>query len=328
MMFARFFQAARLLMLAGLALPAVAQDAARDFPTKPVRLIMPNAPGSSNDVLGRLLAIKLGELLGQQVVIDNRAGAGGTIGVETTARAVPDGYTLVSASSGTHSIAPHVYSKLGYDVNKDFTPVSLFVITQNLLAVHPAVPAKSVREFIDYAKAKPGQINMASAGAGSTSHLAGVMFSTLAGINSVHVPYKGGGPSIAAVIAGEAQWVFTPIAGPLPHVKSGRLRALAVGGARRSPVTPDIPTVAEAGLPGYNSSGWNGIMGPAGMPQPVVARLHAAIAKALAASDLKEQFALQGAETFSDTPAEFAQHIHAEYLRFGKAVRAAGLKLE
>jgi tripartite-type tricarboxylate transporter receptor subunit TctC len=327
-MLARLFQAARALTLAALALPAVAQDTARDFPAKAIRLILPNAPGSSNDVLGRLLAIKLGELLGQQVVIDNRAGAGGTIGVETTARAVPDGYTLVSASSGTHSIAPHVYSRLGYDVNKDFTPVSLFVITQNLLAVHPAVPAKSVREFIDYANAKPGQVNMASAGAGSTSHLAGVMFTALAGINSVHIPYKGGGPSIAATIAGEAQWVFTPIAGPLPHVKSGRLRALAVGGARRSPVTPDIPTVAESGLPGYNSSGWNGIMGPAGMPQPVVGKLHAAIAKALAAGDLKEQFALQGAEPYGNTPVEFARHVRDEYVRFGKAVKDAGVKLE
>ena len=328
MMIVRLFQAARALTLAALALPAVAQDAARDFPTKPIRLIMPNAPGSSNDVLGRLLAIKLGDLLGQQVVVDNRAGAGGTIGVETTARSAPDGYTLVSASSGTHSIAPHVYLKLGYDVNKDFTPVSLFVITQNLLAVHPAVPAKSVREFIDHAKAKPGQLNMASAGAGSTSHLAGVMFTTLAGVNSVHIPYKGGGPSVAAVVAGEAQWVFTPIAGPLPHVKTGRLRALAVGGAQRSRVAPDIPTVAESGLPGYNSSGWNGIMGPAGMPQAVIGKLHTAIAQALAANDLKEQFAVQGAETYGNTPAQFAQHVRNEYVRFGKAVKDAGLKLE
>jgi tripartite-type tricarboxylate transporter receptor subunit TctC len=305
-----------------------AQDAAREFPSKPIRLIMPNAPGSSNDVLGRLLAIKLSDLLGQQVVIDNRAGAGGTIGVETTARSAPDGYTLVSASSGTHSIAPHVYSKPGYDVMKDFTPVSLFVITQNLLAVHPSVPAKSVREFIEYAKARPGQLNMASAGAGSTSHLAGIMFTTMAGFNSVHIPYKGGGPSVAAVVAGEAQWVFTPIAGPLPQVKAGRLRALAVGGAQRSPVAPEIPTVAESGLPGYNSSGWNGIMGPAGMPQPIVEKLHAAISKALASSDLKELFAAQGAETYGDTPAQFAQHIRTEYARFGKAVKDAGVRLE
>ena len=181
----------------------------------------------------------------------------------------------MAASSATHSIAPHVYAKLGYDVNKDFTPISLFVITQNLLAVHPSLPVKSVKELIDYAKAKPGQLNMASAGAGSTSHLAGIMFTSLAGINSVHIPYKGGGPSVAAVVAGEAQWVFTPIAGPLPHVKSRRLRALAVGGALRSPVAPDIPTVAESGLPGYNSSGWNGIMGPAGKPQAPAQKLHA-----------------------------------------------------
>ena len=316
------------LTLAALAGTANAQDAAANYPHKPIRLIMPNAPGSSNDVLSRLLAIKLGELLRQQVVIDNRAGAGGTIGVETAAHAAPDGYTLVAASSATHSIAPHVYAKLGYDVNKDFTPISLFVITQNLLAVHPSLPVKSVKEFIDYAKAKPGQLNMASAGAGSTSHLAGIMFTSLAGINSVHIPYKGGGPSVAAVVAGEAQWVFTPIAGPLPHVKSGRLRALAVGGARRSLVAPDIPTVAESGLPGYNSSGWNGIMGPAGMPQPVVDKLHAAIAKALTSSDLKELFAIQGAETYSNTPAQFAKHVRDEYVRFGKAVEDAGVKLE
>ena len=327
-MISRCIDAACSLTLAALTLPAIAQDAARDFPVKAIRLIMPNAPGSSNDILGRLLAIKLGDLLGQQVVIDNRAGAGGTIGIETAARAVPDGYTLVSASSGTHSIAPHVYSKLGYDAIKDFTPVSLFVITQNLLAVPPAVPVKSVRELIDYAKLKPGQLNMASAGAGSTSHLAGIMFASLAAINSVHIPYKGGGPSIAAVVAGEAQWVFTPIAGPLPQVKAGRLRALAVGGAQRSPVAPEIPTVAESGLPGYNSSGWNGIMGPAGMPQIVVDKLQAAIVKALASGDLREQFAAQGAETFGSTPAQFARHIRDEYVRFGKAVKDAGVKLE
>ena len=320
------FATALALMAASMA--AVAQDAAQNFPHKPIRLIMPNAPGSSNDVLSRLLTIKVGELLGQQVVIDNRAGAGGTLGVETAAHAAPDGYTLVAASSATHSIAPHVDARLGYDVNRDFTPISLFVITQNLLTVHPALPARSVQEFIAYAKAKPGQLNMASAGAGSTSHLAGVMLTSLAGISSVHIPYKGGGPSVAAVVAGEAQWAFTPIAGPLPHVKSGRLRALAVGGTQRSPVAPDIPTVAESGLPGYNSSGWNGIVGPAGLPQSVVVKLHAAIVKALASNDLKELFAAQGAETFSNTPEQFAKHIRDEYVRFGKAVKDAGVRLE
>jgi tripartite-type tricarboxylate transporter receptor subunit TctC len=190
------------------------------------------------------------------------------------------------------------------------------------------VPAKSVREFIDYAKAKPGQLNMASAGAGSTSHLAGIMFATLAGIKTVHIPYKGGGPSIGAVIANEAQWVFTPIAGPLPQVKAGRLRALAVGGVQRSPVAKDIPTVSESGLPGYNSSGWNGIMGPPKLPKSIVDKLHAAIATALASNDLKEQFAAQGAETFSNTPEQFAKHIRDEYVRFGKAVQDAGVKLD
>jgi tripartite-type tricarboxylate transporter receptor subunit TctC len=323
-----FLNAACALAFGALATSVCAQDSLRDFPNKPIRLIMPNAPGSSNDILSRLLAVKLGELLGQQVVIDNRAGAGGTIGVETAAHAAPDGYTLVAASSATHSIAPHIYAKLGYDVNKDFTPISLFVLTQNLLAVHPSVPAKSVRELIDYAKAKPGQLNMASAGAGSTSHLAGIMFSTLAGIKTVHIPYKGGGPSIGAVIANEAQWVFTPIAGPLPQVKAGRLRALAVGGVQRSPVAKDIPTVSESGLPGYNSSGWNGIMGPPKLPKAIVDKLYAAITTALASNDLKEQFAAQGAETFSNTPEQFAKHIRDEYVRFGKAVQDAGVKLD
>ncbi len=327
-MITRFNRCTGALTLVLLSLGAAAQDAAREYPTKPIRLIMPNAPGSSNDILSRLLAIRLGELLGQQVVIDNRAGAGGTIGVETAAHAAPDGYTLVAASSATHSIAPHIYARLGYDVNQDFTPISLFVITQNLLAVNPALPVKSVRELVDYAKARPGQLNMASAGAGSTSHLAGIMFATLAGIHVVHIPYKGGGPSVAAVVAGEAQWVFTPIAGPLPQVKAGRLRALAVGGAQRSSVAPDIPTVAESGLPGYNSNGWNGIMGPAGLAPAIVGKLHAAIAKALASSGLKEQFAAQGAEPYGDTPAQFARHVRDEYVRFGKAVKDAGVKLE
>jgi tripartite-type tricarboxylate transporter receptor subunit TctC len=294
-----------------------------------VRLVLPNAPGSSNDVLSRIVAARMSEALGQQMVLDNRAGAGGTLGVEIAARATPDGYTLVAASSATHSIAPFVYKRLPYDPVKDFTPVSLFVLTQNLLAVNPSVPVKSVAELLALARARPGQLNMASAGNASTSHIAGALFASLAGVNVVHVPYKGAGPSIASVVAGESQFVFTPIAGPIGQVRAGKLRALAVGGRERTPILPEVPTAAESGLPGYDFTGWNGFMGPAGMPRPIVDRLFATMSKVLSTPELREQFAQQGAEpSVSKSPEAFAAHVRDEVARYGKLVKAAGIQAE
>jgi tripartite-type tricarboxylate transporter receptor subunit TctC len=308
--------------------PAAAQSGAA-FPSKPLRLLVPNAPGSSNDVLSRLVANRLADALGQQFVVDNRAGAGGVLGVEIAARAAPDGYTLVAASSATHSIAPFVYKKLPYDPVKDFAPISLFVFTQNLLAVNPALPVKSVGDLIALAKAKPGQLNMASAGTSSTSHIAGALFASLAGIDVVHVPYKGAGPSIASVVAGESQFVFTPIAGPIGQVRGGKLRALAVGGRERSGILADVPTVAESGVPSYAFTGWNGFMAPAGTSKAVIDRLFRAMAKVLTSPELREQFAQQGAEpAVSESPEAFGRHVRDEVARYGKLVKAAGIQPE
>ena len=319
--------AAALVCALSSAAPAQTRSEA-GYPDKPIRLIVPNAPGSSNDVLGRALALRLSEVLGQQIVVDNRAGAAGVIGVEIAVKAAPDGYTLVSASSGSHSVAPHIYKKLPYDPLNDLAPVALYAINPNLLAVNPSLGVGNVRELIQLMKAKPGQLNMASAGQGSTSHLAAALFAAMAGVKAVHVPYKGGGPSIAAVIANEAQWVFTPLAGPLPHVRSGRLKALAVGGSHRTPLLPEVPTVAEAGVPGYNSNGWNGIMVPRATPKAIVAKLNAAIVKVLNTPELRDQFALQGTEPATGTPAQFDQFIRTEYERYGRAVKLAGIQID
>ncbi len=315
--------------MAAVALPGLAAAQPGNFPVKPLRLVVPNAPGSSNDVLSRIVANRLSETFGQQILVDNRAGAGGVLGVEIAARAAPDGYTLMAASSATHSIAPFVYKKLPYDPVKDFAPVSLFVLTQNLLAVNPALPAKSVADLIALAKAKPGQLNMASAGTSSTSHIAGALFASVAGIDVVHVPYKGAGPSITSVVAGESQFVFTPIAGPLGQVRGGKLRALAVGGRERSAMLPEVPTVAESGLPGYVFTGWNGVMAPAGTPRPVIDRLFEAMTRVLGSAELREQFAQQGAEpTVSKSPEAFGRHVRDEIARYGKLVKAAGIQPE
>jgi tripartite-type tricarboxylate transporter receptor subunit TctC len=314
-----------------LALPlaASAQPGAPVYPSKPIRLVVPNAPGSSNDVLSRIVANRLSEVFSQQILVDNRAGVGGVLGVEIAARAAPDGYTLMAASSATHSIAPFVYKKLPYDPVKDFSPVSLFVFTENLLAVNPTLPVKSVADFITYARARPGQLNMASAGTASTSHIAGALFASSAGISVVHVPYKGAGPSITSVVAGESQFVFTPIAGPLGQVKGGKLRALAVGGTVRSTMLPEVPTISESGLPGFVFTGWNGIMAPAGTARPVIDRLFQAMVKVLGTPDLREQFAQQGAEpAVSKSPEEFGQHVRGEISRYGKLVKAAGIQPE
>ncbi len=321
---------AALALLSSTAAAAVlAQPAAPGWPLKPLRLVVPNAPGSSNDVLSRLVANRLGEALGQQIIVDNRAGAGGVLGVEIAARAAPDGYTLMAASSATHSIAPFVYKKLPYDPVKDFAPISLFVFTQNLLAVNTALPVKSVGDLIAIARAKPGTLNMASAGTASTSHIAGALFASLAGIDVVHVPYKGAGPSIASVVAGESQFVFTPIAGPIGQVKGGKLRALAVGGKERSAILPDVPTVAESGVPAYVFTGWNGFMAPAGTAKPIIDRLFTSMLKVLGSPELREQFAQQGAEPMSSTsPEAFARHVREEVARYGKLVKAAGIQPE
>jgi tripartite-type tricarboxylate transporter receptor subunit TctC len=298
-----------------------------DYPNRPIRMIMPNAPGSSNDTLGRLLATRLGEALGQQIVVDNRAGAGGVLGTEIGKHANPDGYTIIVSSEGALSLAPHIYSKLAYDPLRDFEFIGLFVDTPNILVVTPALPVKNARELIDYAKARQGQLNMASAGAGSQSHLTGYALMLSAGFSSVHIPYKGGGPSIAALVAGESQWSIPPAAGVMTLVRSGRLRALAHTLAKRSALFADMPALAET-LPGFTRSGWKGLLAPRGTPKAVIDKLHAAMLRVVGTREAKELFALQGSEVVTGSGDDMKRLLVKEIADTALVVKAAGLKVE
>lgn len=304
---------------------------AQDYPTHPIRLISPNPAGGANDTIARIVVNKLTEILGQQVVIDNRGGGGGVIGGEIAAHASPDGYTLLAGSVSTHSFAPLIHPKLGYDPVRDFAPVSLFAIAQNLLVVNPTVPVSNVRELIALAKAKPGTLNYASGGTGSTSHFAVAFFVSAAEIikQTVHVPYKGGAPAITATIANETQFYFGPMAGgTIPHVKAGRLRALAVGGAKRSPTVPDVPTVAESGVPSYKNAGWFGLFAPARTPPAVIAKLNQAIVRTMSSPDVVQRFLEIAVDPVSGTPDELRRFV-AEQLAFHREMVARlGLRFD
>lgn len=313
-----------------VAVLAAGDPLAQSYPARPIRLISPNPPGGANDTIGRIVAGKLTEVLGAQLVIDNRGGAGGVIGAEIAARGTPDGYTLLAGSVSTHSFSPVIQRKLSYDPIRDFAPISLFAIAQNLLVVHPPVAAQDMRQLIALAKAKPGTLNYASGGTGSTSHFAIALFVSLAGISkdTIHVPYKGGAPSVAATMAGETQFYFGPMASMIPQVKSGRLRPLAVGGVKRSPALPHVPTMAEAGLPAYVSFGWFGLLAPAKTPKSVVARLNQAVADAVNAPEIKEKLLQLGVESAHNTPDEFARFIRDQLALHRKVVQELGLKFE
>ena len=316
------------LLAAGLAaqpVPGAAADAVRDYPNRPIRYILPNGPGSNADIFSRLLAQKLSDYFGQQVVVDSRPGAGGMLGIDIASKSVPDGYTVARGNSPGLTIAPHVYKKMPYDALVDLLPVSLTDNGHNLLAVHTSVPANTVRELIALMKAKPDALAMASPGVGSGGHLAGVLFTSMAGVRSLHVPYKSAGASIISVVANESQWTFAPIGAPLPHVRAGRLRALAVGGDKRVPQLPDVPTAAEAGVPGYYSTSWAGLVVPKGTPPAIITKLNTAVVKVLGAPETKEQFIAQGGEAVSSTPQEFARFIRADYDRIAKVAKVAGL---
>jgi len=311
-----------------VALLVVSGAAASQYPAKPLRLIVPQGPGSSSDIISRIVALKVGELLGQPLVVDNRPGAGGILGADIAAKAAPDGYTLMLGATPWVTMAPYTYRNLSYDPLNDLLPVSLVAISPNLLVVNPSVRATTVKELVELMRAKPDQLNMASAGVGSASHLAGALLNAMAGVSAVHVPYKGAGQSVIAVVSGEAEWTFTPMSGPLPHVRSGKLRPIAVGGAIRSPILPDVPTVAEAGLPGYNSGLWFGIMVPKGTPRPIVDRLNLAVVKAVQSQDMGDQLAAQGADPVSGTPEEYARFIREDYDTIARVVKSAGIKPE
>jgi len=318
-------QAAAIALLAFVH-AGVAQCAESAYPVKPIRFIVGFTPGGTSDVVARLLAAKLAETWTQPLVVDNRPGAGGNLAVEIVARSAPDGYTLLCASS-SFSIIPSLNRELSYNPLKDFAPVTLMTSAPYLLVLNSAVPAQSVKELIALAKAQPGKLNYASAGAGSTLHLAGELFKSLAGVDIVHVPYRGA-TGITDLIAGAVQLSFAGLPQTLPHVKAGRLKALAVTTARRATVLPELPTIADAGVPGYEVDPWYGVIAPAGTPRAIIDRLNAAFAQALAAPDMKEKFMLQGLEPRATTPAEFSTLIEKEIAKWSKVVRDAGIKAD
>ncbi len=303
---------------------------AQDYPIRPVRMISPNPPSGANDTIGRIIAIKLGEVLGQPMVIDNRGGAGGTLGAEIAAQANPDGYTLLAGSVSTHSFSPALKSRLNYDPVKDFAPISLFAISQNLLVTNPSLKVASVKELVALAKSKPKSLNYASGGTGSTSHYAIALFVYRAGIDkeTVHIPYKGGGPSVAATMSGETQFYFGPMASMTSQVQAGKLKALAVGGIKRSPTLPDIPTVAEAGIPSYQSFGWFGLLAPAKTPKPIIAKLHTATVRAVTAPDIGQKFLQLGVDPVHNTPEEFGRFIADQLVRYKAAVKELGIQAD
>ena len=318
-----------LVILAALAVmaPAWAQ-AAIAYPSKPIRLLVGFPPGGSTDILSRQVGVRLAESLGQQVVIDNRAGAAGNLASELVARGNPDGYTLLMATVSSHGINPGLYKKVPYDPVADFAPVTLIASYPLILAVNPAVPVKNVKELIALAKGKPGALRFGSSGNGSPGHLSGEIFKNMAGIDIVHVPYKGGAPSTLAVLSGEVQITFATLPGAMPHIKSGKLNGPAVTTAKRSPALPEVPTIAESGLPGFDISSWAGLMAPAGTPKSVVLMLNAASVKALASPDMRERLAGEGAEPVGNTPEQFAAFVKAELAKWAQAIKQAGAQID
>ena len=320
------------ITLAASAGPLWAQSSSAgggQYPTKPIRLIVAFPPAGSTDIIARLVGQRLSERLGQQVIIDNRGGAGGTIGTEIAARSSPDGYTLTMGTTSTHVIAPAAYSKLKYDPIKDFDPITLVASTPYLLVVHPGVKANSLKDFVALAKSQPGKMNYASAGTGSTTQLAMEMLKIAAGIDAVHVPYNGNGPAGAAVLGGQVQALFGSMPAVLPQAKAGKVRPLAVGTAKRSPALPDVPTVAESGYPGFEVSLWLGFFAPRGTPQPILTRLHSELVNIALSPDMKEQFERNGAEPASNAvPAELTRLVRSEIDKYAKVIKAANIKLE
>ncbi len=304
---------------------AAAAAQAQSYPAKPVRLIVPWAAASGTDLIARMIAQKLGENLGVQVVVDNRGGAGATIGTEVAAKAAPDGYNLYIGGSVSMAISPVIYPKVGYDAVRDFAPVSLITRFYNALSVHPSVPARSVRELIAIAKARPGELVVPSAGAGSTSHLAAELFQSMTGTRLLHVPYKGGGQMVIAVISGEGQVMFSPVSTAVPHAKTGKLRLLGVSSAARVASLPEVPTIAET-IKGFEYGGWQGLLVPTGTPIDIVNRLHAGVQKVIATPEFRDYAAGEGSDIVGSTPDWFAQFLKSEVMKNATLVKAAGVR--
>lgn len=304
------------------AVPAHAQ-----YPTKPIRIVVAFPPGGGSDTLARILSPRLSAALGQQVVVDNRPGAGANIGAEVAAKSPPDGHTVLMGNVA-HAINATLYSKLGYDLVRDLAPVSLLVSTPNIVVVHPSLPVKSVKELIAFAKSRPGQLDLASSGSGTSAHLAGALFNSMAGIRMNHIPYKGGGPAVVTLVGGEVSVGFATTPSVIQHVKSTRLRGLAVTTAQRSPSVPDLPTVGEAGLKGYEASTWYGFLVPTGSPREAIVRLHEESMKLLKLPDIRERLDATGFEVLGSTPDEFGAYIRSEVEKWGKVVRAVGVRVD
>ena len=302
--------------------------AAQQYPTRPIRMIIGFPPGGGTDIVGRIVGQRLSEVLGQQILPDNRGGASGQIAAELTAKAPPDGYTVMMAHIAAISILPSLYPKMPYDAARDFAPITLVAIGPNLLVVHPSVPVKSVKELVAFAKARPGQLHYASPGAGTVQHLAAELFKLQARVDMLHVPYKGSGQSIVDLIAGHVQLNFDSVPPVLPHVRSGRLRALAVTSEKRFSILPDIPTVTEGGVPGFDMSTWWGLVAPAAVSKDIVARLQAETVKVLREPGVKEKIAFAGADTVGNTADEFGAFIRAERAKYARIVKDANIKLD
>jgi len=309
-----------------LALAPLAQ--AEPYPSKPIHFIVPYPPGGPLDTVARLLARKVSESVNQPVIVENKPGAGGNIGAEYVAKSAPDGYTILMGAVATHAINPTLYSHIPYDPVKDFAPVTELAWTPNVLVVNPSLPVSNVQQFIAYAKAHPGQLNFGSGSTGSAGHLAGELFKSMAGVQMVHVPYKGAAPAMQDLIAGRIQLMFDNLASSLGHIRAGSVKALAVTTAKRSSMAPQLPTIAESGLPGFDISTWFGVFAPGGTPQPVVQQLHDEFVKALDAPDVRATMKKLGAEPVGNTPQEFAAYIHSEAQKYARVIRASGAKVD
>ena len=326
----RAFTAGTLSLAAVLAggLAVATPAAAQSYPTKPITIVVPFPAGGTTDILARIVGQGLSKELGQPVVIDNRGGAGGNIGGALAAKAPADGYTLFMGTVGTNAINAALYKKMPFDHVKDFQPLSRVAMVPNLLVAHPSQPFKNVKELIAYAKANPGKLNFASSGNGTSIHLSGELFKSMTGIEMVHVPYKGSAPAVADLLGGQTAIMFDNMPSAIQHVRAGKLRPIAVTTAKRSPELPDVPTIAEAGVPGYDATSWFGLFTTAGTPEPVVSRLHGALMKVLADPEVKKQIAGQGAEPIAEKPEQFAAFIAAETTKWAKVVKASGASID
>ena len=323
----RFHTALAVLLTSTATTTMVQTPAAAEFPVKPIRFIVPFPPGGGTDITARTIAQKLSERWGQQVVVDNRPGANGTIGVDIASKSAPDGYTITMISS-SHAVNVSLYAKLPYDLLKDLAPVTQATAQPYALVIHPAVAAKSVKELVTLARAKPGALNYGSSGAGGLSHLSGALLASLAGVSLTHIPYKGGALAMNDVIGGQIQMLFGTLLLTGTHVKAGRLRSLAVTTAKRAPAAPELPTMMEAGVPGYEVAQWYGVLAPARVPPAIVDRLSTEIARGLHQPDVKPRLAADGSDAVGNTPAEFGAHIRAEVAKWAKLTKQLGLKAD